>query len=121
MRSKMCILGILLVLLGMIPVFAEEAPAAAAKVNIADIQNTPEKYAAENVSLEGKISSQCGSGCWFVLTDPTGDIYVDLKPHNFVIPPAMGKSVLVNGSILTKNNDLTFVGNSVNLDGKSYS
>jgi len=31
------------------------------------------------VTLEGKISSQCGSnGCWFVLQDDTGQVFIIL-------------------------------------------
>ena len=124
MNLKYVIPGIVIILfLCIIPAFAEEASAQnqiPAKVSIADLMNAPEKYTSASISLEGKITSQCGSGCWFILTDDTGDLYINLKPNNFVIPPAMGKKVIVNGSAIIKDNDVALIGSSVDLEGKTY-
>lgn len=89
-------------------------------VTVVDLLTTPEKYAATNLSVQGTITSQCGSGCWFILSDDTGDLYVNLKPNNFVIPPSMGKEVVVNGTILESSGDVAFIGSSVAVDGKIY-
>ena len=89
-------------------------------VTVIDLLTTPEKYAATNLSVQGTITSQCGSGCWFILSDDTGDLYVNLKPNDFVIPPSMGKEVVVNGTILDSSGDVAFIGSSVAIDGKKY-
>ncbi|HSM73559.1 MAG TPA: hypothetical protein VK852_02955 [Desulfobacterales bacterium] len=53
------------------------------------------------VTLEGIIIGQCGSPdkCWFFMHDETGRIFVNLKPANLSLPPAMGKKVRVTGMI----------------------
>src|SRR3990172_7242442 len=52
------------------------------------------------VTLEGKISSQCGSnGCWFVLQDETGQVFINLAPNNMTLPPRMNKSARVTGTV----------------------
>ncbi len=53
------------------------------------------------VTLEGTIIGQCGSPdkCWFFMQDGTGRIFVNLKPANFSIPAAMGKTVRVTGVV----------------------
>lgn len=124
MHKKICIIGIVLITLvsiaGCIADLGTGQEAKPVKVTIADLVNTPEKYGTNNLSVEGTVSSQCGSGCWFILSDNTGDLYVNLKPNNFVIPPAMGKKVEVNGTILVKSGDVAFIGSSVDLEGKHY-
>ena len=89
-------------------------------LKIVDLLNTPEKYSDQNLSFTGKITSQCGSGCWFILSDESGDLYVNLKPNNFVIPPAMGKTVVVNGTALLKDGDIILLAKGVTLEGKTY-
>ena len=125
MNQKTCLLGVLLIILVSIAgCFAEQREESdnltPIKVTVADILSTPDKYSSVNLSIDGKISSQCGSGCWFILSDDTGDLYVNLKPENFVIPPSMGKNALVNGTILEKNGDIEYIGSVVLIDGKSY-
>jgi uncharacterized protein YdeI (BOF family) len=54
----------------------------------------------KSVSLEGKIVSQCGSnGCWFVLRDDTGQIFINLAPRNLTLPPRMNMSAKVTGTV----------------------
>lgn len=77
-------------------------------------------YENKAIKVSGKITSQCGSGCWFILSDESGDLYVNLKPNNFVIPPGMGRDVSVVGNITIKDNDITLIGRSVMLSGKTY-
>jgi hypothetical protein len=55
------------------------------------------------------------------MSDETGDLYVTLRPNNFVIHPAMGKELTVNGTVVFKNNDVSLVGKSVVVEGKTYS
>lgn len=52
------------------------------------------------VTLEGKIVSQCGSnGCWFVLRDDTGQIFINLAPSNLTLPPRMNMTAKVTGIV----------------------
>ncbi|PWR70919.1 hypothetical protein DK846_13095 [Methanospirillum lacunae] len=125
MNSKVIIAGIIIVITicitGCLADQSEnQTPVAPEKVTISDLLNSADKFADKPVMVEGKISSQCGSGCWFIMSDDNGDLYVNLKPNNFVIPPAMGKKVTVIGNVIIKDNDLALVGSSVNLDGKTY-
>lgn len=43
-------------------------------------------------------------GCWFVLDDGTGNISVDLAPHNFTIPQRSGSIAKVYGKVADENN-----------------
>jgi uncharacterized protein YdeI (BOF family) len=125
MNITSVILGVLLILTStIIGGYADQsqdlATVTSEKVTIEDLLNTPEKFIDKTLSIEGKITSQCGSGCWFIMSDDSGDLYVNLKPNNFVIPPAMGKKVTVTGKVITKDNDVALVGSSVDVQGTHY-
>lgn len=73
--------------------------AGAPVIMVKDIMLKPELQ-GRNVTLEGRISSQCQSnGCWFFLQDDTGQVFVNLQPGNFVLPARMGKRVRVTGTV----------------------
>jgi len=125
MNSKTIISGVLIIIAICISgCFAQQpenqTPVAPEKVTISNLLNSADKFTDKPVSVEGKITSQCGSGCWLIMSDSNGDLYVNLKPNNFVIPPAMGKKVTVVGKVVVKDNDMALIGSSVNLDGKNY-
>ncbi|HWQ63791.1 MAG TPA: hypothetical protein VN429_05200 [Methanospirillum sp.] len=125
MNSKAIITGVLIIIaISVVGCFADQSgnqtAVAPEKVSISNLLSSADKYTEKPVSVEGKITSQCGSGCWFIMSDDNGDLYVNLKPNNFVIPPAMGKKVTVIGNVIIKDNDLALVGSSVSLDGKTY-
>lgn len=125
MSSKAIITGVfILIVISVVGCYADQTGNQTAttpeKVSITDLLNSADKYTDKQVSVEGKITSQCGSGCWFIMSDDSGDLYVNLKPNNFVIPPAMGKKVTVVGNVVVKDNDMALIGSSVNLDGKTY-
>ena len=60
-------------------------------VTIGDILEKGPSFESQVIEVTGKITSQCGSGCWFILSDESGDLYVTLRPSNFVIPPGHGQ------------------------------
>ncbi|MBF0329027.1 MAG: DNA-binding protein [Nitrospirae bacterium] len=65
------------------------------------------KLLGKDVTLEGKISSQCGSnGCWFVLQDDTGQVFINLAPSNLTLPPRLGKQSTVTGQVQVVQNEL---------------
>ena len=59
--------------------------------SVKDILTNPDEYLDQTVRLEGKITRECPSGCWFFLEDETGTIYVDINPSGLNIPPKVGK------------------------------
>ena len=66
---------------------------------VAEIFLNPE-LRGQNVTIEGRIHAQCPSnGCWFVLQDDTGQIYVDLARNGFEIPPMQGRAIAATGIV----------------------
>lgn len=66
------------------------------------------------ITLEGKISSQCGSnGCWFVLQDDTGQIFINLAPNSMTLPPRMNKAVKVSGVVYPVQGELQVIAKGV--------
>lgn len=82
-------------------------------LKIGDILEKPESYEGQAVIVEGKIVSECGSGCWFTLDDGTGTIYVDLAPSNLVIPQKRGAFATVYGKVVRKGSDTYLIGTKV--------
>jgi len=82
------------------------------KLQVKDILSS-EQYVDKEVVLEGRITLECGSGCWFNLEDGTGKVYVDLLPSNFAIPQWIGKTVIVQGKVIKEKGDIKLIGKSV--------
>lgn len=83
------------------------------QVKVKDILS--KAYTGKDVSFEGKITLECGSGCWFNLEDGTGKVYVDLLPSNFAIPQWVGKSVVVNGKVIEEDGEVKVIAKGVTL------
>ncbi|QXO93977.1 hypothetical protein KSK55_11610 [Methanospirillum purgamenti] len=94
-------------------------PVNTTQVQIGTILENPETYVGQNVTFNGTITSQCGSGCWFIISDDTGDLYVTLRANNFVIPPAMGKKATVTGQVSEKG-DIFVTGSQVTIGDTTY-
>jgi hypothetical protein len=90
------------------------------EVKISDILENETTYHAKMTVIEGKIELECGSGCWFVLNDGTGSIYVDILPNNFVIPQKSGEDARVYGEVTLKNGDPQIIGKIVLIGGEVY-
>jgi len=82
-------------------------------VKISDILSKPDSYQGQNVIVEGKIQSECGSGCWFTLNDGTGTIYIDLAPSNLVIPQKRGYKATVFAEVTQEKGDTYLIGKKV--------
>ncbi len=89
-------------------------------VKIQDIIMNESAYDGKMVVIEGKIETECGSGCWFTVDDGTASIYVDIKPNNFVIPQKRGSNVKVYGKATTKEGDPEIIGKIVEIGGEIY-
>ncbi len=89
-------------------------------VKIQDIVKNEPAYHGKNVVIQGKIETECASGCWFILNDESGRLYVNILPSNFVIPQKSGSNARVYGEVTTKNGDPTMIGKIVEIDGEVY-
>jgi len=89
-------------------------------VRIQDIVKDEPAYDGKNVVVEGKIETECASGCWFILNDGSASIYVDILPSNFVIPQKSGKEAKVYGVVTAKDGDPMIIGKIVEIDGEIY-
>ena len=89
-------------------------------MKIQDIIKNEPAYDGKNVVIEGKIETECPSGCWFILNDKSASLYIDILPSNFVIPQKSGSQAKVYGKVTTKDNDPMIVGKIVEIDGEIY-
>jgi hypothetical protein len=117
--------GVILISLATISmqvVFAAEEPAELRGeiVKIQDIIKNEPSYEGKDVVLEGKIETECASGCWFILNDGSASLYVDILPSNFVIPQKSGKEAKVYGEVIAKYGDPMLIGKIVKIDGEIY-
>jgi uncharacterized protein YdeI (BOF family) len=103
-------------------VLAAEEPAElkGETIKIQEIVKDEGAYDGKNVVVEGKIETECASGCWFILNDGSASIYVDILPSNFVIPQKSGKEAKVYGVVTTKDGDPMLIGKIVEIDGEIY-
>jgi uncharacterized protein YdeI (BOF family) len=82
-------------------------------VSVQDVFLKPE-LRGQQVTLTGKISTQCQSnGCWFVLQDETGQIYIDLSRNSFSLPAMPGRKVKASGTVASQQNNLLLIAQGV--------
>jgi hypothetical protein len=72
------------------------------KTVVSDILQNMDAYAGKTVRVEGKIATECPSGCWFELAEGGAMIYVDMAPHGFAIPQYVGKNAVVQGTVVVE-------------------
>lgn len=82
---------------------------------VGDILSNPDEYNGETVKVEGKIISECSTGCWIDLKDKEGVIYVDFKPSGVAIPQKVGAKVTVEGKVKTRYGKTIIIGEGVEL------
>lgn len=82
---------------------------------VADIMKAPEVYDGKAVRLEGKIVTECPSGCWFEMKDASGIIHVDIEPSGLAIPQRVGKKATVTGKVAVDGNQISVIGNGVKI------
>ena len=89
-------------------------------VKIQDIVKNESAFDNKYIVIEGKIDSECASGCWFIVDDETAQLYVNINPSNFVIPQKRGSNVKVYGKITTSSGDPAMIGKIVEINGEVY-
>lgn len=123
-RGKLIVLLILLglMVLAVEAASAKEEPAELKNetVKIQDIIEDVSAFEGKMVVIEGKIETECPSGCWFIVDDGSASIYVDILPSNFVIPQKRGSEVRVYGEVTTQDGDPMMIGKIVEVDGEIY-
>jgi uncharacterized protein YdeI (BOF family) len=87
---------------------------------IQEIIENEQAFDGKYVVIDGKIETECPSGCWFIVDDGTAQIYVDILPSNFVIPQKRGSQVKVYGKVTTRDNDPLLIGEIVKIGGEIY-
>ncbi|MFB3766433.1 MAG: hypothetical protein ACE14P_14460 [Methanotrichaceae archaeon] len=87
---------------------------------IGDLIKNASALQGQSVALQGKITTECPMGCWFILDDGSGNVTVDLKPNNFVIPQKKNSTALVYGKVSSKNDSTIVLGQKVEIDGVIY-
>ena len=90
------------------------------EVEIMDILQNASAYEGKMVVIEGMIETECPSGCWFIVNDATGSVYVDILPSNFVIPQKRGEDAKVYGEVVVKDGDPMIIGKMVQISGEIY-
>ena len=89
-------------------------------VKIQDIVQNEPAFDGKMVVIEGNIDTECPSGCWFIVDDQTGSIYVDILPSNFVIPQKTGAKAKVYGKVTARDGDPMIIGKMVEIGGEIY-
>ena len=75
----------------------------------------PQDYEGKTVTVKGKISLVCETGCWFNLEDEGATIYTDLAPSGFAIPQNVGKKATAEGKISVESGKLTLTAKGVEI------
>jgi len=82
---------------------------------IKDIVQHPQDYEGKTVTVKGRISLVCETGCWFNLEDEGATIYTDLAPSGFAIPQNVGKKATAEGKISVESGKLTLTAKGVEI------
>ncbi|KAF0180229.1 MAG: nucleic acid binding OB-fold tRNA/helicase-type [Nitrospirae bacterium] len=95
--------------------YGQGVPKDIPKVQVKDVLLKP-SLQGQIVALEGIVVTQCASnGCWFFLNDSTGQLFIDLAPKGFAIPPRTKKIARVFGMVQQKEGSAQLVAYGVEI------
>jgi uncharacterized protein YdeI (BOF family) len=80
--------------------YGKAVPEEMALTTIERVVAEPARHEGQLVVLEGLITSECPSGCWFWLQDESGQVYVTTHAANFAIPQHVQKKARVYGRVV---------------------
>lgn len=80
---------------------------------IVDILRNPNLYNGKMVTIKGKITNECSTGCWFDTKDGEAVIYTTIEAAGFAIPQKSGHQALVTGKVLVENGKPKIIGRGV--------
>ncbi|MDM7939640.1 MAG: hypothetical protein QUS07_04780 [Methanothrix sp.] len=118
--TALILLGLALLAFSCAQAKNEPAELKGEEVKIIDVIQNATAYEGKMVVIEGIIETECPSGCWFIVNDDTGSIYVDILPSNFVIPQKRGEDAKVYGEVVIKDGDPMIIGKMVKISGEIY-
>ena len=84
-------------------------------IPIADIVGNPAAYEGQVVKVQGEITQECPTGCWFYLKENAASVMINLHPLNFAIPQAVGQTAIVEGTVKREGVQVEIVGTGVTL------
>lgn len=82
---------------------------------IRTIVMNPADYNDKTVTVEGKLTLECPSGCWFDLQQDAAVVRVDIAPSDLAIPQKVGSSAIVQGTIKVKDGQPVLIGTGVEI------
>jgi hypothetical protein len=119
-RTALILIGLALLVFSCAQAKDEPAELKGEEVKIIDVIQNATTYEGKMVIIEGIIETECPSGCWFIVNDDTGSIYIDILPSNFVIPQKRGEDTKVYGEVVVKDGDPMIIGKMVKISGEIY-
>lgn len=82
---------------------------------IEDIILHPDVYKDKVVTVSGRITNECSTGCWFDLKEGGAIIYVNTETQGFAIPQRSGKRTLVEGILSIENRKPKIIGKGIEI------
>jgi len=79
------------------------------------ILSDPNAYSGKTITIEGKITNVCPTGCWFNLKDENATIRIDLVPNGFAIPQNKGSGATVEGTVSVRDGQTEIIGKAVEI------
>ena len=80
---------------------------------IEKLVTNPQDFGKKIVKVEGQIIDECPGGHWFHLKGTKEIIYVTLS--GFILPQKVGKTVVVEGSLVNNDGQVALLGKGVEL------
>ena len=82
---------------------------------VKQILDNPAEFENKTITLKGEIKEVCPSGCWFFISDNSGELYVNIGPSGFAIPQKAGAKASVEGELITHNGTQMLMGKGVEI------
>ena len=82
---------------------------------LTDIFSNPGKYNGKRGKVEGKIDTECTTGCKFDVKDGTVKIHVDIASAGLTIPQRVGSKVVIEGKVVDRGYKIEIVGEGVKI------
>ncbi len=82
---------------------------------IKTVLKDPESFNDKEITIEGKISRECMTGCWFDVQGNGGTVFVNIKPSGLAIPQKVGKEVVVEGKVILRDGQITLIGKGLEI------
>jgi hypothetical protein len=81
-----------------------------------ELKKSPDDFFDNKVMIEGNISRECPTGCWFYLQGNAGEqVKIELAFSNFVIPRSAGKKVRAFGRVEIVNGQPVIIADRVQI------